>query len=183
MTSKNILKSTYLATAPNKEWIWDVSFLRSVDDGIYFYLYNVVDLYGRYVVHFEIHESKNDEIAKEVIHNALKKKSINLKLDQIDLRGVNEISDGNEIQIESVTNGRSKKEARFLPSKDLQIPTEFASIEQARSWCDSYYKWYNEKYRPKCTNYITPQKYYAGEAEKILEKRNRIIAEFYANRK
>ena len=210
---KNVSRRTDVATAPNQVWVWDITYLFSPIEGMYYYLYTIMDLYSRYVVHFEVHETQTAELAAECIRNAVKKQSMSLKQANVNIKGVNELENGSQLVLHS-DNGSPMKgktmqaaclslniqctysrphhsndnphiEASFKllkHGKILEIPAVFNSLEHARQWCASYYKWYNEEHRHSSICYLTPKTCYEGKGEAIMEKRNKIIEEFYAKR-
>ncbi|MDD4916105.1 MAG: DDE-type integrase/transposase/recombinase [Methylococcales bacterium] len=63
--------TTHIARAPNQVWTWDISYLPSRVQGRFFYLYMVEDLYSRYGVAWEVHESESGEHAAELLEKAL----------------------------------------------------------------------------------------------------------------
>ncbi len=52
-----------VATGPNQLWSWDITYLRSPNRGVFFYLYMVVDVWSRKVVGAEVHEVESTDLA------------------------------------------------------------------------------------------------------------------------
>jgi transposase InsO family protein len=46
---------THIATGPGQMWCWDVTFLPSRVQGLWFCLWLILDLYSRKIVGFEVH--------------------------------------------------------------------------------------------------------------------------------
>ena len=63
--------TTYIAEGPNQVWTWDVTWLPSAVRGRFYYLYLISDLYSRYGVHWEVHESECGELAARLIEQAV----------------------------------------------------------------------------------------------------------------
>ena len=105
---KNVSRRTDVAIAPNQVWVWDITYLFSPIEGMYYYLYTIMDLYSRYVVHFEVHETQIAELAAECIRNAVKKQSMSLKQANVNIKGMNELENGSQLVLHS-DNGSPMK--------------------------------------------------------------------------
>ena len=55
--------TTHIATRPGDVWCWDVTFLPAQIQGRWFYFYLILDLYGRKIVGFEVHDTDSAEHA------------------------------------------------------------------------------------------------------------------------
>ena len=58
----------------------------------------------------------------------------------------------------------------------MPIPKSFKTLEEARSWCEKFYTWYNEKHLHSGICYITPSECHAGQGPAIMERRNEFIS-------
>ena len=58
----------------------------------------------------------------------------------------------------------------------MPIPKSFKTLEEAHSWCEKFYTWYNEKHLHSGIFYITPSKCHAGQGPAIMERRNEFIS-------
>ena len=65
------LPTTHIAKAPNQVWTWDISYLPSTVKGKFFYLYMVEDIYSRYGVTWEVHNSESGDLAAELFEKAI----------------------------------------------------------------------------------------------------------------
>ena len=209
--SRKLSRRADIATGPNQVWVWDITYLYSSINGQYYYLYSIMDLYSRYIVHNEVHIEQTAELAAQCIQNAVNKQRIALKRNKVNVVGVNELVDGRQLVLHSDngapmtgqtmiaacidlgiqctysrprhSNDNAHMEASFKLLKHngiVEIPQCFSSVEHARSWCEDCYQWYNNEHRHSGICYITPAKCYQGEGAMIMEKRNCIINEFYA---
>ncbi|EMY2016024.1 transposase, partial [Salmonella enterica] len=59
------------ATAPNRVWSWDISYIPSWIKGQHFYLYMIVDIYSRKIIAAEIFTSESGENAAELLQRAV----------------------------------------------------------------------------------------------------------------
>jgi len=57
---------TLVATGPNRVWTWDITYLKSVVRGQYFYLYLHVDIFSRKIVGWSLHERESEFYAAEL---------------------------------------------------------------------------------------------------------------------
>lgn len=48
----------YCAKAQNEVWSWDITWLAGPVQGLFYYLYLIVDLYSRKIVGWEVHEGE-----------------------------------------------------------------------------------------------------------------------------
>ena len=59
--------STWKATAPNQVWSWDITWLKSLTAGHWFYLYLIEDVFSRKIVGYEVHLVESGEYAAELL--------------------------------------------------------------------------------------------------------------------
>ncbi len=194
-----------VATAPNQVFVWDITYLYKTNpQGEYYYLYAIMDLYSRKMVHHEVHEVQSAELAASFIETAMKKTGIKkdkhgkLKLDgkAIELhsdngapmRGSTMIAKCCELGISCTfnrprhSNDNAHAEASFKLLKhghEVVIPSSFDTLDEARQWVAEYYDWYNHVHRHSSICFITPQQCYEGKGETIMQHRNQIIEEFF----
>ena len=60
-------KPELLALAPNELWTWDITTLRGSARGVYFKLYDTLDVYSRYVVGWRLASQESAALAKDLI--------------------------------------------------------------------------------------------------------------------
>ncbi|MCP3877961.1 MAG: transposase, partial [Sulfitobacter sp.] len=51
------------ASAPNQLWSWDITYLATTIQGVFFYLYLIMDVYSRKIVGWEVFETESAEQA------------------------------------------------------------------------------------------------------------------------
>jgi putative transposase len=59
------------ATKPNQVWCWDVTYLKTIVRGRFFYLYFMLDIYGRKIVGAEVFDAENAVNSEIVLRKAL----------------------------------------------------------------------------------------------------------------
>lgn len=74
----NFNRKQLTATGPNQVWCWD-TYLYTDVDGEYFYLYAIIDLFSRMLIHAEVHKQQSDTLAAKFLENALVKHNIAIK--------------------------------------------------------------------------------------------------------
>lgn len=75
----NFNRKRLTATGPNQVWCCDITYLYSDIEGEYFYLYAIIDLYSRLLVHVEVHKDQSDIRAAKFLEKALLKHNIAIK--------------------------------------------------------------------------------------------------------
>ena len=64
------------ATGPREVWSWDITYLRSPIQGVFWLLYMVVDVWSRKVVAAKVHERESDELASALIDEACQREGV-----------------------------------------------------------------------------------------------------------
>lgn len=182
--------TTHIADGPNQVWTWDVTWLPSDVRGRFYYLYLISDLYSRYGVHWEVHESECGKRAAALIEQAVWReqcteqrpvlhsdnggpmKSVTLrhKLQQLNIApsySRPRVSDDNAF-IESLF--------RTLKHGPIAPPKRFASLEQARRWVARFMRWYNNRHQHSGIRFVTPAQRHRGEDQAILAQRDAVYA-------
>lgn len=175
-----------IATGPNQVWSWDITYLRSWVKGLPFKLYVYEDIYSRKVVKWHVDEVESEEVAQNVLVEALQSEKISGQ----DLRLHND--NGNVMKSftftakaqslgikqsfsrPSVSNDNPFIESLFKTVKySPQYPYKpFKEIDEARQWLEPFFKWYNEEHLHSKIGYITPNHRHNGEDISILKKRD-----------
>ena len=64
--------TTHQATAPNRLWCWDISWLPGPARGTWWYLYLIMDVFSRKIVGHEVYETETGELAAELVPDVLR---------------------------------------------------------------------------------------------------------------
>jgi len=188
----NYVKPELLATEPNQVWSWDITKLKGPVKWTYFYLYVIIDIFSRYVVGWMIAQQELASLAKRLIEKSCQKQDI--EPDQLIIhsdRGPSMkskpvallLSDLGVTKSHSrphVSNDNPYSEAQFKTLKYCpQFPGRFGSIQDARSFCQQFFSWYNKEHRHSGIGLMTPEQVHYGLAQKVYENRLQVLLEAY----
>jgi putative transposase len=185
-------KPELLATGPNEVWSWDITKLLGPRTWTYYYLHVILDIYSRYTVGWLLAERESAELAKRLIQETVAKQEVDAgKLTIHSDRGS---SMGSKLVAQlladlGVTRSHSRphvsddnpySEARFKTLKYRpEFPQRFGSLEHGRSFCRSFFAWYNDEHRHSGVAYMTPRAMHHGESSKIHAARSAALAKAY----
>jgi len=186
-------KPELLATAPNQVWSWDITTLLGPATWTYFYLYVILDVYSRYVVGWMVAHREQADLAERLIAETIAKQAI--PAGQLTLhadRGSSMTSkpvafllaDLGVTKTHSrphISNDNPYSEAQFKTLKYRPgFPIRFASIEQARSFCQDFFRWYNAEHRHSGIGLLAPEVVHYGQAQAAYDARSEVLAAAYA---
>ena len=190
-------KPELLATTPNQVWSWDITKLKSFTKWTYFYLYVIIDIFSRYAVGWMVAHREQKSLAKRLIEETCRKQRIeegqltihadrgsSMKSKPVALL----LSDLGVIKSHSrphVSNDNPFSESQFKTLKYCpQFPGQFGNIQEARSFCQYFFNWYNKEHYHSGIGLVTPEQLHYGLADHILEERKKVLnAAFMANPK
>jgi putative transposase len=185
-------KPHLVARNPNEVWSWDITKLPSIERGKYFELYVMIDIFSRYVVHWEVHVRESGELAKQFIENCIRANGgIAPRAIHSD-RGTsmtsksvaNLLSDLDIIKSHSrpkVSNDNPYSEANFKTMKYCPVfPEVFGSAQDARNFCHRFFEYYNQRHYHTGIGLHTPFTVHIGTAQAIQYKREETIEKFRA---
>lgn len=186
-------KPELLATGPNQVWSWDITKLKGPAKWSYFYLYVIMDIYSRCVVGWMVADRESSVLAEHLIRATLKKQ----KVQPGDLtihadRGSSMVSKPVAFLLADlgVTKSHSRphtsndnpySEAQFKTMKYRpNFPKQFASLFEARAFCQGFFTWYNHEHRHSGIGLMTPEDVHYGRAKAVTEQRARVLDFAYA---
>jgi putative transposase len=185
-------KPELLATAPNQVWSWDITKLKGPVKWAYFYLYVILDIFSRYVVGWMVAHREQDALAKRLIEETCLKQRIEpAQLIIHSDRGSSMKSNcvANFLADLGVTKSHSRphvsddnpySEAQFKTLKYCPtFPERFGSLQDARSFCQGFFSWYNKEHHHCGIGLMTPESVHYGRAEEIFAGRCVVLAEAY----
>jgi putative transposase len=176
------------ATAPNKVWSWDITWLPTTVRGVYLHLYLVMDVWSRRIVGWHIAANESAETAAELIAQICRDS-------QVDPRGLVLHSDNGKPMRGStmvstlqwlgvvpsfsrphVSDDNPYSEALFRTLKHTpaypRLP--FEDIESGRRWVARFVGWYNCEHRHSAIRYVTPDERHCGREHDVLTRRHRL---------
>ncbi len=170
------------ATGPDQVYSWDITWLKSEVAGLYYYLYFVMDIFSRKIIHWEIHESESSEKAAGMLRKISAKKIIRgLTLHSDNgapmkgytmlamMQALNVIPSFSRPRV-STDNPYSESLFRTLKYRPL-YPDRFSSMDEAISWTKGFVYWYNREHLHSGISYVTPHDRHYGKDIVLLEKR------------
>jgi putative transposase len=179
------------ATAPNQLWSWDITYLATTVQGMFFYLYLILDVYSRKIVGLEVFEAESAEHATTVFRRAYLRegvvgKPLVLHSDNgAPMKGATLLATLQKLGVvpsfsrPSVSNDNPYSEALFRTLKYVpSYPCKpFETVEQARDWALGFQHWYNEEHKHSALKFVTPGERHRGEDKAILARRRAVYAQ------
>lgn len=189
---RSLPRPELLATRPNELWSWDITKLKGPVKWTYYYLYKIMDVFSRFVVGWMIAFRESATLAEDLIAETCLKQEI--------VPGTLTIHADNGSSMKSATVGQllmdlgvTKTHSRPHVSNDNpysesafktlkyrpDFPDRFGSIEDARSFCQSFFQWYNMEHRHSGIAMMTPHSVHYGTAENRWEQRSMVLMRAY----
>ncbi len=186
-------KPELLATAPNQVWSWDITKLLGPTTWSYFYLYVILDIFSRYVVGWMVAAAEAAALAERLIRETCATQGI--AAGQLTIhadRGSSMTSKPVAFLLADlgVTKTHSRphtsddnpySEAQFKTLKYRpDFPERFGGIEDARSFCQDFFPWYNTAHRHTGIGLLTPAVVHYGLADEVHAARAAVLQAAYA---
>jgi putative transposase len=187
------VKPELLANGPNEIWSWDITKLLGPAKWTYFPLYVVIDIFSRYVPGWLLAPRETAELAERLLAETIRKQ--NVAADRLTIhadRGTSMASKLVALLLADlgVTKSHSRphcsndnpySEAQFKTLKYRpEFPGRFGSIEDARSFCQRFFHWYNHQHRHSGLGFHTPAAVHFSRAESIQVGRAHVLHAAYA---
>nr|WSZ99968.1 IS3 family transposase [Streptomyces sp. NBC_00857] len=186
-------KPELVTESPDRVWSWDITKLKGPVKGSYFCLYTIIDIYSRYTAGWMLATHENKELAEQFLSSTIAKYEVERgQLTVHSDRGSPMVAE-NVAQMMSnlgVTKSHSRpKTSNDNPYSESQyktlkyrhdFPDRFGCIEDARTWCERFFDWYNLEHRHSGIAMHTPFDVHFGLAEQLRETRADILNAVYA---
>jgi putative transposase len=79
-----------------------------------------------------------------------------------------------------VSNDNPYSEAQFKTLKYQPLfPKQFGSIEDARTFCQTFFQWYNHDHRHSGIGLLTPAMLHYGQAQVVAQQRQQVLQAAY----
>ena len=186
-------KPELLAQAPNQVWSWDITKLLGPAKWTYFYLYVILDIFSRYVVGWMVADGESATLANQLIDQtctkqgippgqltlhadrgtSMKSKAVALLLSDL---GVTKTHSRPHVSDDNPFSESHFRTLKYRPD----FPGRFGSIQDARSFCRSFFPWYNTEHRHSGIGLLTPECVHYGRAAGLLAQRQSILSDAYA---
>lgn len=181
-----------VATAPNQVWTWDITRLAGPRKWVTYALYVVLDLFSRYVVAWMVAARESASRAKRLIGNACQKQGIEprqLTLHQdrgapMTAKTFSQLLVDLDI-LASYSRPRTSDDNPYSESHFKTVkyapayPGRFAEPQEARSYFQAFFPWYNTEHRHSGLGLLTPDAVHHGRADDIQTARQGVLDEVY----
>jgi putative transposase len=188
------VKPELVAHGPNQCWSWDITKLAGPAKWTYYYLYSIIDIYSRYTVGWMVATRESRELAERLLSDTIAKQNIDRGQLTIHAdRGSSMASKPVAFLLADlgVTKSHSRphcsndnpySEAQFKTLKYRpDFPQAFGSVEDARAFCATFYRWYNHDHRHSGIGMHTPFDVHHGRAAAVRETRADTLSVAYAS--
>ena len=174
------------ATGSNQVWSWDITYLTTTVQGIFFYLYLIMDIFSRKIVGWEVYERQSAEQAAQVMAKACLREGVaehTLVLHSDNgtpMKGATMLATLQRLGVApsfsrpSVSNDNPYSESLFKTLKYRPaFPSDpFDTLQAAREWVSQFVHWYNEIHHHSALKFVTPGERHRGEGIAILRQRD-----------
>lgn len=191
-THPSYRKPELLATRPNTVWSWDITKLLGPVKWSYFYLYVILDIFSRYVVGWMIAGRESADLAGFLIEETCLKQGVDFNQLTIHSdRGpamkaktmaqlLANLGITKSFSRPHVSNDNPFSESHFKTLKYRPtFPKRFGSLEDAKSFCQEFFTWYNQDHRHTGIALLPPEVVHYGLASDMITRRNQVLLEAY----
>jgi putative transposase len=188
----NYQKPQLLATAPNQVWSWDITKLLGPVKWSYFYLYVILDIFSRYVVGWMVADRESAALAERLIDetcqkqqisagqltlhadrgSSMKSKAVALLLADL---GVTKTHSRPHVSDDNPFSESQFKTLKYRP----EFPDRFGSLQDARSFCQVFFPWYNAEHHHSGIGLLTPEVLHYGRADDVIAQRQAVLSQAF----
>ena len=175
-------------TGPNQRWCWDISYLMTLQKGLYLYLYLLLDEWSRKAIQWRISWQQTAEESRRLLEGGLTEQNI---LDLPEEQRPEVINDrGRQMKAKPIqrlcedhglpqlfARPRTPNDNPFIESafstvkRAPEYPGRFLDDDQARVYFSRYFTWYDTEHYHSGIDYVTPQQAHDGLRQIIVEQR------------
>lgn len=180
-----------VATAPLQVWSWDITKLKGPYRRVTYELYVVLDVFSRMVVAWRVEAHEDDELAKEMFHDAFARHRAHPKVVHSDggaaMTSTTLTDLFRELGVEvsrnrpRVSNDNPYSESQFKTTKYApDYPQHFTSLQHARDWVADFVTWYNHKHHHSGLEGHSPASVHDGTWQAVHTQRVAAMARLHA---
>jgi putative transposase len=186
-------KPELMATDPNQVWSWDITRLLGPKKWSYFYLYVIMDIFSRYVVGWMVADRENSALAGRLIQQSCLKHGVQPQVltlhsdrgapmtSQCTAQLLADLGVTRSLSRPQVSDDNPFSEAQFKTLKyHPSFPGRFADQNQAKTFCRSFFRWYNAEHRHGGISMLTPEQVYSGQDDQIIARRKAVLHNAWA---
>jgi putative transposase len=188
------VKPTLVATGPNQVWSWDITKLPGPVKWACFCLYVVLDLFSRFVVGWLVAARENGLLAEQLIAESCRRQQITPQQLKVHSdRGAPmtakplallfaDLGVTPSLARPHVPDDNPYSEAHFKTVKDHPtFPEWFGSEQDARTWGQQFFNWYNDQHHHTRLGLMTPAAVHSGQAPAVFARRAQVLQRAYHN--
>jgi len=184
-----------VAKEPNQIYSWDITYLPTTVQGLFYYLYLFTDIYSRKVVGWQIYTQQRSDLASDIMKDIAIKEQI--KPNQVTLhsdngspmKGATFLTTLQKLGVmpsfsrPSVSDDNPYSESLFKTLKytPLYPAKPFENIVSAREWCGRFVEWYNNSHCHSGIEFVTPMQRHLLQDEELLKNRKIVYEKAKAN--
>ncbi len=186
-------KPELMATGPNQVWSWDITRLLGPKKWSYYYLYVILDIFSRYVAGWMVADRENSALAGRLIQQSCLKHGVQPKVltlhsdrgapmtSQCTAQLLADLGVTRSLSRPQVSDDNPFSEAQFKTLKyHPSFPGRFQDLNQAKTFCRSFFRWYNGEHRHGGIAMLTPEQVHFGHAGEIVERRKAVLQRAWA---
>jgi len=177
-----------IATGPNQVWSWDITRLLGPKKWSYYYLYVIMDIYSRYVVGWMVADRENSALAGRLIQQSCLKHGVQPQVltlhsdrgapmtSQCTAQLLADLGVTRSLSRPQVSDDNPFSEAQFKTLKyHPSFPGRFGDQGHAKTFCRSFFRWYNAEHRHGGISMLTPEQVHFGQADEIVARRTTVL--------
>ena len=187
-------------TGPNQRWCWDISYLPTLEKGIFLFLYLLLDEYSRKAISWLISWHQTAGEARDLLEEGLINENI---LDLPEDQRPEVINDrGRQMKAKPIkrmfedhhmpqlfARPRTPNDNPFVESmfgsikRAPQYPGRFLDRKEAVQYFSEYFPWYNKEHLHSGIDFITPDQCHKGLRQNIVTRRKEKLKKQRLHRK
>ena len=154
----------------------------------YYYLYVIMDIYSRYVVGWMVADRENSALAGRLIQQSCLKHGVQPRLltlhsdrgapmtSQCTAQLLADLGVTRSLSRPQVSDDNPFSEAQFKTLKyHPSFPGRFGDQGQAKTFCRSFFRWYNAEHRHGGISMLTPEQVHFGQADDVIARRTTVL--------
>ena len=186
-------KPELMATGPGQVWSWDITRLLGPRKWSYFYLYIIMDIFSRYIVGWMVADRESSALAGRLIQQSCLKHGVQPQVltlhsdrgapmtSQCTAQLLADLGVTRSLSRPQVSDDNPFSEAQFKTLKyHPSFPGRFEDQGQAKTFCRSFFRWYNAEHRHGGISMLTPEQVHFGNADQVIAGREAVLREAWA---
>lgn len=184
--AKHSRPAPLIAYGPNEIWSWDITYLKTLVRGQFYYVYLMLDIFSRRIVGFDVH------MEESMIHSSVLMKKLckneGIEKDQLILhsdnggpmKGATILATLEKLGVAAsfsrprVSNDNPYSESLFKTLKYCpKYPDRFKDLAEAKQWMILFIDWYNN-HQHSGIKFVTPNERHQGLDIEILNNRKKV---------